>query len=135
MKVAGKVIVVTGAGNGMGRAISLNLLSKGAKVIGLDINMEGLKKTQELAGNNGDAMKLMQLDITNREAVEQVAEEAVQLFGAVDGIINNAGIIQDSCLIYLLVRRHISSMCQAWVPLLLCLGRLSTVHPKLPSGL
>lgn len=95
MKVAGKVIVVTGAGNGMGREISLNLLSKGAKVIGLDINMEGLKKTQELAGNNSDAMKLMQLDITNREAVEQVAEEAVQLFGAVDGIINNAGIIQD----------------------------------------
>lgn len=95
MKVAGKVIVVTGAGNGMGRAISLNLLNKGAKVIGLDINMDGLKKTQELAGNNGNDMKLMQLDITNREAVEQTAEEAVKLFGAVDGIINNAGIIQD----------------------------------------
>ena len=75
MKVAGKVIVVTGAGNGMGRAISLNLLNKGAKVIGLDINMDGLKKTQELAGNNGNDMKLMQLDITNREAVEQAAEE------------------------------------------------------------
>ena len=60
MKVAGKVIVVTGAGNGMGRAISLNLLGKGAKVIGLDINMDGLKKTQELAGENGNAMKMMQ---------------------------------------------------------------------------
>lgn len=95
MKVNGKVIVVTGAGNGMGREISLNLLNKGAKVIGLDINMEGLKKTQELAGEKGDNMKLMQLDITNREAVEQTAEEAVKLFGAVDGIINNAGIIQD----------------------------------------
>ena len=95
MKVSGKVIVVTGAGNGMGREISLNLLNKGAKVIGLDINMEGLKKTQELAGEKGDNMKLMQLDITNREAVEQTAEEAVKLFGAVDGIINNAGIIQD----------------------------------------
>ena len=95
MKVSGKVIVVTGAGNGMGREISLNLLNKGAKVIGLDINMEGLKKTQELAGEKCDNMKLMQLDITNREAVEQTAEEAVKLFGAVDGIINNAGIIQD----------------------------------------
>ena len=95
MKVAGKVIVVTGAGNGMGREISLNLLNKGAKVIGLDINMEGLKKTQELAGDKSQLMKLMQLDITNREAVEQMAEEAVKLFGAVDGIINNAGIIQD----------------------------------------
>ena len=95
MKVAGKVIVVTGAGNGMGREISLNLLGKGAKVIGLDINMEGLKKTQEMAGNNGENMKLIQLDITNREAVEQTALEAVKLFGVVDGIINNAGIIQD----------------------------------------
>ena len=95
MKVAGKVIVVTGAGNGMGREISLNLLGKGAKVIGLDINMEGLKQTQNLAGNKGDNMKLMQLDITNREAVEKKAVEAVELFGAVDGIINNAGIIQD----------------------------------------
>ena len=64
MKVAGKVIVVTGAGNGMGREISLNLLGKGAKVIGLDINMEGLKQTQNLAGNKGNNMKLMQLDIT-----------------------------------------------------------------------
>ena len=73
MKVAGKVIVVTGAGNGMGRAISLNLLGKGAKVIGLDINVDGLKKTQELAGDNGNGMKMMQLDITNREAVEQAA--------------------------------------------------------------
>lgn len=95
MKVKGKVIVVTGAGNGMGREISLNLLNKGAKVIGLDINLDGLKKTQELAGDKGQFMKLMQLDITNREAVEQTAEDAVQLFGAVDGIINNAGIIQD----------------------------------------
>ena len=95
MKVKGKVIVVTGAGNGMGREISLNLLNKGAKVIGLDINFDGLKKTQELAGDKGQFIKLMQLDITNREAVEQTAEDAVQLFGAVDGIINNAGIIQD----------------------------------------
>ncbi len=95
MKVAGKVIVVTGAGNGMGREISLNLLSKGAKVIGLDINVEGLKQTQELAADKGTDMKLIQLDITNREAVEQSVVEAVKLFGAVDGIINNAGIIQD----------------------------------------
>lgn len=95
MKVAGKVIAVTGAGNGMGREIALHLLNKGAKVIGLDINLEGLKQTQTLAGEKGQDMKLMQLDITNREAVEQAASEAIKLFGAVDGIINNAGIIQD----------------------------------------
>ena len=95
MKVAGKVIAVTGAGNGMGREITLNLLHKGAKVIGLDINLEGLKKTQELAGEKGQNMKFMQLDITNPEAVEKAATDAVNLFGAVDGLINNAGIIQD----------------------------------------
>jgi short-subunit dehydrogenase len=95
MKVSGKVIVVTGAGNGMGREISLNLLNKEAKVIGLDINMEGLKQTQELAGNKGANMRLVQIDITNREMVEKAAEECIKLFGQVDGIVNNAGIIQD----------------------------------------
>ena len=79
----------------MGREITLNLLHKGAKVIGLDINLEGLKKTQELAGEKGQNMKFMLLDITNREAVEKAATDAVNLFGAVDGLINNAGIIQD----------------------------------------
>ncbi len=95
MKVKGKVIVVTGAGNGMGRSISLNLLNKDAKVIGFDINMDGLKKTQELAGDRGQMMKLVQLDITNREAIEQAAVNSINEFGAVDAIINNAGIIQD----------------------------------------
>ena len=64
----------------MGREITLNLLHKGAKVIGLDINLEGLKKTQELAGEKGQNMKFMQLDITNREAVEKAATDAVNLF-------------------------------------------------------
>ena len=89
MSFAISLIIITFASS------SLNLLGKGAKVIGLDINVDGLKKTQELAGDNGNGMKMMQLDITNREAVEQAAVEAVKLFGAVDGIINNAGIIQD----------------------------------------
>jgi short-subunit dehydrogenase len=94
MKVESKVIVVTGGGNGMGREIVLNLLSKGAKVIAIDINELALKETVDLSGSNKNSLATFVVDITNREAVENFKEQAIARFGAVDGIINNAGIIQ-----------------------------------------
>ena len=94
MKVENKVIIVTGGGNGMGREIVLNLLSKGAKVIAIDINELALKETVDLSGSNKNSLATFVVDITKREAVENFKEQAIALFGAVDGIINNAGIIQ-----------------------------------------
>jgi short-subunit dehydrogenase len=94
MKVKGKVVVVTGGGNGMGRELVLHLLSKGAKVIAVDRNELALKETSELAGSENASLKMFVVDITNREKVETMANEAIAHFGVVDGIINNAGIIQ-----------------------------------------
>jgi len=94
MKVEGKVIIVTGGGNGMGREIVQNLLSKGAKVIAIDINELALKETTDLSGSNKNSLATFVIDITNRETVENFKEQAIARFGAVDGIINNAGIIQ-----------------------------------------
>ena len=94
MKIQNKIIVVTGGGNGMGREIVLNLLSKGAKVIAIDINELALKETADLSGSNKNSLATFVVDITNREAVENFKEQAIVRFGAVDGIINNAGIIQ-----------------------------------------
>ena len=48
MKVQGKTIIVTGGGNGIGRALALNLLSKGAKVLAIDINQTALQETAQL---------------------------------------------------------------------------------------
>lgn len=94
MKVSGKVIVVTGGGSGIGREIVLNLLSKGAKVAAVDLNKEGLEETKKIAGEKGENLSLHVANITNRERVEQLPEEIFKEHGTVDGIINNAGIIQ-----------------------------------------
>ncbi len=94
MKVKDKVIIVTGAGSGMGRALVLQLLSMQAQVIGLDINDAALQETASLAGNRRKAFETFVVDITNREVVEQFSKDAATPFGPVDGVINNAGIIQ-----------------------------------------
>lgn len=93
MKVLGKVIVVTGAGNGVGREITLQLLAKGAKVAAVDINLEGLTETKRLA-NQFKYVSIHQVDITQKDQVEQLATDVQSIYGHVDGLINNAGVIQ-----------------------------------------
>jgi short-subunit dehydrogenase len=94
MKVQNKVVVVTGGGSGMGRELVLNLLSKGASVAALDINESTLRETVELAGNEIGNLSTHILNITDKEAVTALPEQVISRHGTVDGLINNAGIIQ-----------------------------------------
>jgi len=93
MKVSGKVIVVTGAGGGVGRALVLNLLSKGASVAAVDMNKERLDETAKLA-NNPQRISVHVCNITKKDEIAAVLKEVNEKFGQVDGLINNAGIIQ-----------------------------------------
>lgn len=94
MKTQNKIIVVTGGGNGIGRELVLHLLNKGARVAALDISEAGLKETAELAGAKKDNLSLHVVNITDRAAVEALPEQVIARHGAVDGVINVAGIIQ-----------------------------------------
>jgi short-subunit dehydrogenase len=94
MKVYNKVIVVTGGGNGMGRELTLNLLAKGAKVVAVDINESALQETIKLAEDKKESLSILVADITRKELVEKLLEEALQIHGHIDGLINNAGIVQ-----------------------------------------
>lgn len=94
MKVAGKVIVVTGAGSGMGRALVLALLDKGARVAAVDLNEATLAETVALAGSPGDRISAHIVNVSDRQAVEALPGAVIAAHGAVDGVINNAGIIQ-----------------------------------------
>jgi len=94
MKVKDKVIVVTGAGSGMGRELTLQLLSKGARVAMADINEAGMQETMRLAGDKASGLSAAVLDITDREKVNAFPEQVIAAHGCVDGVINNAGIIQ-----------------------------------------
>ena len=93
MLVKDKRIIVTGAASGVGRELTLQLLAKGAHVIGLDINEVELNKTKEIA-NNSDHLLLHVLDVTHDESINKVKEDYTNAGVAIDGLINNAGIIQ-----------------------------------------
>ncbi|MBI1277709.1 MAG: SDR family NAD(P)-dependent oxidoreductase [Anaerolineaceae bacterium] len=94
MKVLNKIIVVTGAGSGMGRALTLALVKKGARVAGVDIHENTLKETVELAGQHRDKISIHVLNVSDRQAVNALPDQVIAAHGAVDGLINNAGIIQ-----------------------------------------
>jgi len=94
MKVQNKTILVTGGGSGMGRELVLHLLSKQAKVIAIDINATGLNETVELAANNKNSLSTFVVDITNKNAVEELRNKILAQHNSIDGVINNAGIIQ-----------------------------------------
>lgn len=94
MHVQDKIIVVTGAGGGIGRELTLQLLKKKARVAGIDLNANALSQTQALAGVGTDWFKAYPLNITDAPTVAQLPTEVMDHFGTVDGLINNAGIVQ-----------------------------------------
>ncbi|MFP7298919.1 SDR family NAD(P)-dependent oxidoreductase [Neobacillus niacini] len=93
MKVFNKVIVVTGAGGGIGQELVVQLLEKGAIVAAI-LHKSGLEETKSLAAIYGDRISIHIADLANREDVEKLPEEIISVHGCIDGIINNAGIIQ-----------------------------------------
>ena len=93
MKVAGKVVVVVGGGNGIGREVVLELLRRGARVAAVDVSRVGLDETAELA-SAGERLATFPVDITDRMAVEELPDRVVSALGEVDGLLNVAGIIQ-----------------------------------------
>lgn len=93
MRINGKVWVVTGAGSGMGRELALELLRRGARVAAVDVRLAGLLETATLAEAE-EALSTHVVDITDRAAVEALPDDVVAVHGTVDGLLNNAGIIQ-----------------------------------------
>lgn len=93
MKLAGKVIVVTGAGNGIGRQVALACIRRGARVAAVDISQEGLDRTVELAAA-GDRIATFTVNLTDREAVHALPQQVTETLSAPDGVIHVAGIIQ-----------------------------------------
>ncbi len=99
MRLKEKAAAVTGAGQGIGRAISLTLAREGADVVVSDINLEVARKTvQEIEARGGQAVAL-KVDVTNLQDAEALTERAVQSFGKLDILVNNAGIYPSAPII------------------------------------
>ncbi|HEY7796447.1 MAG TPA: SDR family NAD(P)-dependent oxidoreductase, partial [Microbacteriaceae bacterium] len=91
MKIEDKVIVVTGAGSGMGREIALQMADRGAIIAAVDLDEEALEQTKIMATRN---VETFVLDVTSQSSVKALPKKVVAEFDHVDGLINNAGIIQ-----------------------------------------
>lgn len=85
-----KVIAITGAGSGIGRALALNLAGRGAVLALADKDEVGLAETKRLLGNRPASSTA--LDVTDTAALNAWVAGAVADFGRLDGIINNAGL-------------------------------------------
>jgi short-subunit dehydrogenase len=88
-----KVVVLTGAGSGIGRALAVNLAGRRARLALSDVNEAGLAETVELAKQAGAReIKADKLDVADREAFTTYAEGVIAHFGQVNVVINNAGV-------------------------------------------
>jgi NAD(P)-dependent dehydrogenase (short-subunit alcohol dehydrogenase family) len=89
---SGKVAVVTGAGSGLGRALTVELADAGARVVAVDIDTEGLARTSSIASGNGQGCLTRCADVSLRSEMESMAEEVLSEMGHVDILVNNAGV-------------------------------------------
>jgi NAD(P)-dependent dehydrogenase (short-subunit alcohol dehydrogenase family) len=88
----GRGVVVTGAAQGMGRAIAEAFVTEGARVVLADLNEEGVVKTAGELGQNGNTFAV-RCDVTKADDVTSLVESAVDQLDAVDVFVNNAGTI------------------------------------------
>jgi len=96
LNLQGRSIVVTGATQGIGRAITDLALELGGTVTAVDLNSDGLKLLQEQAG--GDKVLALPGSVTDAAFAQTVVEQAVVRFGAVHGLVNNAGITRPAMI-------------------------------------
>jgi 3-oxoacyl-[acyl-carrier protein] reductase len=99
LELKGKIALVTGAAQGIGRAIALLLAQKGADIVISDINLEKaeeMAKEIEALGRKAMAIKV---DVANTNDVERMVEAILERFGQIDILVNNAGIARDKLIL------------------------------------
>jgi len=94
-----KLVLVTGASRGIGKAIALTLGSAGATVIGTATSDEGAINISKIFSDNSILGKGMKLNVTDNEQISDLLKNIVEDYGSVDILINNAGITRDNILV------------------------------------
>jgi len=99
LKLAGKIALITGAAQGIGRAVALLLARNGADIVVSDINLEKAQETAkeiEVIGRRAMAIKV---NVVNLEEVERMVQAILEGFKQIDILVNNAGIARDKLIL------------------------------------
>jgi NAD(P)-dependent dehydrogenase (short-subunit alcohol dehydrogenase family) len=101
-----KVVIVTGAANGIGRAIALRFGSEGAQVVVNDVNVEAAEATCRTIIAGGGSATAAIADVSDKSQVDRLFDTTLERYGTVDVLVNNAGLIN--------VERHFLEGDEAW---------------------
>ncbi|TFF85540.1 MAG: SDR family oxidoreductase [Promethearchaeota archaeon] len=94
MKLKDRIIILTGAASGIGRATAVLFAKEGAKLILSDINETELNETFELIKKEGKNADILKVDVTKPEEVKEMIDSTMKKYGKIDVMINNAGVVR-----------------------------------------
>lgn len=90
--IRGQVVILTGAAQGIGANYARFLAREGVKLIMTDVDEAGLKSLAVEIERSGETLVTLLVDVSSQEDTERMARVAVERFGRIDGLINNAGL-------------------------------------------
>ena len=99
MNIKNKIIVITGAGQGLGKSFALDLAKKKAKLALIDINTDQLENIKEECTSIGAETKTYNVDISKEDQVVNFFDNVIEDFGSLDVLVNNAGVTRDGLIV------------------------------------
>jgi NAD(P)-dependent dehydrogenase (short-subunit alcohol dehydrogenase family) len=140
-----KRVVITGAGSGLGRAMSIEFAKRGWRVCVSDIDMERAKATETLVSQSGGTPVVMRCDVTQPEQLESLANSLKSKWDGVDIVVNNAGVAAAGYMekitlktwdwIITLNLKSVIYGCRAFIPLLEAQGNGYIVNVASNAGI
>ena len=101
MELTGKVALVTGAAQGIGKAVALMLARNGADIVVSDVNVEKAQETSQEIQSLGRKALALKVDVSRPDDVDRMVQTIVEQFGRIDILVNNAGIARDKLILRL----------------------------------
>jgi 3-oxoacyl-[acyl-carrier protein] reductase len=98
MRLAGKVSIITGAARGIGQATALKFAREGARVVVCDLDQAGVDETLTAVRELGAEAQGFIVDVTNRVSIQNMVDGVMRIYGRIDVLVNNAGVVQDAML-------------------------------------